>query len=479
MFFKEKKGNCEEAKCIIQYVENRLDGRTEMCPHVEYNIHKDLLTYFDRLFDTEETLAKSAKRTLDIVSSLSSFDVGMSHISYQLGDFANDMLSVSESNLAIVEETTASMNQVKESIDNTAEVLSNLNRQSNYLVEKNDESSKLLKDLSDLREEVIDDTGKMSNNIEELISLAVEVGKVVESVQKIAEQTNLLALNAAIEAARAGAEGRGFAVVAEEIRKLADDTQENLSGMRNFVEKIQESANVGKESLDNTMKSTSAMSEKIENVNETVGENISLLKDVVDDVNTINSSMQGIKVSAEEIERAMEESSRDAERLSHLTGNIENEAKSSIDFASQISKIDEDLSQVVEDMFKSIKGTKYDIDDSEFIGVLEKAKTAHIEWIKALERIVKENRIYPIQTNSNKCSFGHFYSAIDIEDPKIVDLWKEIGILHHDFHHVGDDVIADIKKGNLESARINYEKGEKISHNMLRLIDEVEGLVKK
>ena len=66
-----------------------------------------------------------------------------------------------------------------------------------------------------------------------------EIGQIIDTISGIASQTNLLALNAAIEAARAGEQGRGFAVVAEEVRKLAEQSQEAAKKIAQLIGEIQ------------------------------------------------------------------------------------------------------------------------------------------------------------------------------------------------------------------------------------------------
>lgn len=79
----------------------------------------------------------------------------------------------------------------------------------------------------------IDRTAHQSANaIRSLQQETKKIGEMIDSISEIAEQTNLLALNAAIEAARAGEEGRGFSVVAQEVRKLAEQTQALVTGVR-------------------------------------------------------------------------------------------------------------------------------------------------------------------------------------------------------------------------------------------------------
>jgi len=81
---------------------------------------------------------------------------------------------------------------------------------------------------------------RSSGDIEKLRNEAKNIASILDVIMGVSTQTNLLALNAAIEAARAGEAGRGFAVVADEVRQLAQRTQDAATEIENMIENLQQ-----------------------------------------------------------------------------------------------------------------------------------------------------------------------------------------------------------------------------------------------
>ncbi|WP_460033989.1 methyl-accepting chemotaxis protein [Methylothermus subterraneus] len=137
------------------------------------------------------------------------------------------------------EQATVTMRQMSAAIHEVARSCSAAAEQALQTDTQAEQGRSVVLDARDKIRELAAEIELVAQELERLESGSQSIGKVLEIIRDIADQTNLLALNAAIEAARAGEYGRGFAVVAEEVRTLANRTQQSIAQIQTTIDELQ------------------------------------------------------------------------------------------------------------------------------------------------------------------------------------------------------------------------------------------------
>ena len=209
------------------------------------------------------------------------------------------------------------------------------------------ESANEAKTTADNGLQLIDKTVSANNHLAETIERAMSdmndlaqssdsIGAVVEVIRKISEQTNLLALNAAIEAARAGEQGRGFSVVADEVRSLAQRTQESTNEIQTMIEALQTGTQAAVSSMSSSSQEARnsvqlsadtrdaltqilAMISSINDMNNQVAVAVEEQSSVCED---INQNITGIAQASETSAQCAQQAAQSSERMAELANEL-------------------------------------------------------------------------------------------------------------------------------------------------------------
>ena len=278
-----------------------------------------LRTLMKNINESAEQLAASSE---ELTASADQSAQAANQVAESITDVANgaeEQLSVADNTSKVVQQMSASIQQVA---INANKVSGQSAQASNKAIEGNKSVDKAVNQMASIEKTVT----TSAQVVAKLGERSKEIGQIVDTISGIAGQTNLLALNAAIEAARAGEQGRGFAVVAEEVRKLAEQSQDAAKQISALIGEIQgdtgravEAMNDGTREVKLGAEVVNASGKAFQEIADMVTQVSGQTKEISAAIEQMASDSQQIVASVKQIDELSKKASGEAQTVSAAT----------------------------------------------------------------------------------------------------------------------------------------------------------------
>lgn len=253
-------------------------------------------------------------------------------ITTQTSTTVSEQQAISEQLAAAMQEMGATVNEVAASTTSTSSAVNNIKEKVNDGASKLDGTYHSIVSMTEHIQQSELSVQQVRKDFDQVVN-------VLGVIKGIADQTNLLALNAAIEAARAGEQGRGFAVVADEVRQLAQRTQDSTKEIDDMINTIMDGANSSVEVMASSVTQANSVQEHAKEARD-------LNQIIAGDINEISDLSAQIATAAEEQSVVVEEILQNVETLnsgvtetSHATDNI---SESSVELARLATELEKE-----------------------------------------------------------------------------------------------------------------------------------------
>lgn len=234
------------------------------------------------------------------------------------------------------EQNAQSMNHIAQNIIEIANRSHEVTSLSTNAIVTVNEGNIVVQNTVNQMNSIDDSVAQSDEKIRALSKRIEEIGSIVDVINSIANQTNLLALNAAIEAARAGEHGKGFAVVAQEVRQLAESSQQSTEQINVLIKGIQE----------DTANSVSLMNHaKID-----VQQGMQLTSETADKFQQILEALQTIAPKVNDVTATAQEMAASVEQTSSTATSLVTHAQTTAAAAEEVAATTEEIHASMEEM---------------------------------------------------------------------------------------------------------------------------------
>lgn len=290
-----------------------------------------------QLADAFQAMGKSLSNLIYDVQSRSETVAAASQqltaVSYQSAEATNQVAGSvmhiadgSEQQLLAVKRASnvvQAMSEYIEQISVTSKKITTITEGTSQITEQGHEA---IKNATFQMKKIVAEAESVQITISGLAKGAQEIGEIVSLISSITGQTNLLALNAAIEAARAGEAGRGFAVVAEEVRKLAEESNQAAQKIKVLIEKNQTdmqqaigATNANSKGAKEGIEIVELAGNSFENIASSVEQLSSEIRGVVLSIDKVAAGSHSLVSSIQDIDKISKENAAETQTVSAAT----------------------------------------------------------------------------------------------------------------------------------------------------------------
>lgn len=319
----KQKNEIAEIRYLIQEMEDKFIGVIRQTKAESDNIHERMQGTNNKVVSINENIMEIGAAMEETGANIDSQTANITMIDEACGSAAQSIIHLAD--------------EAQEMAANAKEVACRVESMAKELLEDKESATQVAAESKERMQKAMQGA--------EVIG---EIANVSSAIQEIASQTNLLALNASIEAARAGEAGKGFAVVAEEIKKLSEDTNEEISKVNDLTAKVFES-----------VKALSRESNAVlEFINGTVMSDYNKLETLVTeyqkDTGYYNQASESIGASAESVRDSVDSINEMIDSISTAQKELSDAATSVNENLQKITYSSENMSQETKEVLESV-----------------------------------------------------------------------------------------------------------------------------